>query len=206
MGGARGGGAPGGGRAGFRPAGIDTTAEIELSLEEAYAGTTRSLSLGRVELDARGQPERRSRQLKVSIPAGVTDGQQIRLAGQGEAPLGSAERGDLYLSIKLRPHRHFRVQGRDILLRLPVTPWEAALGETVRVPTLAGRVDLKLPKNSQSGRQLRLKGRGLPGQPPGDQLVELVIETPPAATADDEALYRRMSEQMKLNPRESLEK
>jgi curved DNA-binding protein len=199
-------GSAGGGRAGFRPAGVDTSAEIELSLEEAFAGGTRTLTLGSVELDAQGHPQRRNRQLKVAIPAGVTDGQQIRLAGQGEAALGSKQRGDLYLTVKLAPHRYFRVQGRDIVLRLPVTPWEAALGESVRVPTLAGRVDLKLPKGSQSGRQLRLKGRGLPGQPPGDQIVELVIETPPAATEADEALYRKMSEQMKLNPRAALEK
>ena len=103
------------------------------------------------------------------------------------------------------PHRWFRAEGRDIWLDLPVTPWEAALGETVRVPTLGGRVDLKLPKGSQTDRQLRLRGRGLPGNPPGDQLVVLKIMTPPPRDAADEALYKQMAATLALNPRQAME-
>jgi curved DNA-binding protein len=200
------GGRPGAGasRAGFRARGIDTAAQIDVTIEEAFSGTTRNLSLAHVERDAHGQPVRKTRQLNVKIPAGVTDGQQIRLAGQGETGFGGGERGDLFLHVRMLPHRFFRAEGRDIWLELPVTPWEAALGETVRIPTLAGKVDLKIPKGSQSGRQLRLKGKGLPGNPPGDQHVILKIVTPAAASDADEALYRKMAATMPMNPRQAM--
>jgi curved DNA-binding protein len=107
--------------------------------------------------------------------------------------------------VRLLPHRWFRADGRDILLDLPVTPWEAALGETVRVPTLGGRVDLKLPKGSQTDGQLRLRGRGLPGNPPGDQLVVLKIMAPPAQTPADEALYKEMAAKLRMSPRQAME-
>jgi curved DNA-binding protein len=194
-----------GGRGGFRSRGFDTAAEVELTLEEAFRGTERRLSLQRVRVDERGQPQPYVQNLTVRIPAGAVDGQQIRVAAQGQAGAGGGAPGDLFLMVRLVPHRWFRVEGRDVWLDLPVAPWEAALGETVRVPTLGGRVDLKLPKGSQTGRQLRLKGRGLPGNPPGDQFVVLKIVTPAAQTADDEALYRQMATAMRFNPRESLE-
>ncbi len=192
-------------RGGFRSRGFDTSAQVEITLEEAFRGTTRVLSLERLERGASGRPERKVQQLSVKIPAGVTDGQQIRLAAQGEPGIGGGPPGDLFLRVRLLPHRLFRAEGRDIWLDLPVTPWEAALGETVRVPTLGGPVDLKIPKGSQTDRQLRLKGRGLPGEPPGDQFVVLKIVTPPATSADDEALYRRMASTMRMNPRQGLE-
>jgi curved DNA-binding protein len=105
----------------------------------------------------------------------------------------------------LLPHRWFRAEGRDIWLDLPVTPWEAALGETVRVPTLGGRVDLKVPKGSQTDRQLRLRGRGLPGNPAGDQLVVLKIMAPAPQSPADEALYKQMAETLRVNPRQAME-
>ena len=144
-------------------------------------------------------------QLQVKIPAGVVDGQQIRVASQGEPGIGGEAPGDLFLQLKIAPHRWFRLEGRDVWLDLPVTPWEAALGETVRVPTLAGRVDLKIPKGSQTDRQLRLKGRGLPGDPPGDQFVVLKIVTPAADDAAREALYKQMATTMAMNPRQAME-
>ena len=107
--------------------------------------------------------------------------------------------------VRLLPHRWFRAEGRDIWLDLPVTPWEAALGETVRVPTLGGRVDLKLPKGSQTDRQLRLRGRGLPGNPPGDQFVVLKIMAPPPSNAAGEALYRQLAATLPFNPRQAME-
>ncbi len=194
-----------GGRATFRSRGFDTAAEVELTLEEAYRGTERRLSVQRLGADGEGRPRPFTQQLNVRIPPGAVDGQQIRVAAQGQAGTGGAPPGDLFLQVRLLPHRWFRTEGRDVWLDLPITPWEAALGETVRVPTLGGRVDLKVPKGSQTDRQLRLKGRGLPGNPPGDQLVVLKIVTPAAATPDDEALYRKMAETMRLNPREAME-
>jgi curved DNA-binding protein len=194
-----------GARGSFRSRGFDTAAEVELTLEEAFRGTERRLAVQRLGADEQGRPRPFTQQLNVRIPAGVSDGQQIRVAAQGQAGTGGAPPGDLFLRVRLLPHRWFRVEGRDVWLDLPITPWEAALGETVRVPTLGGRVDLKVPKGSQTDRQLRLKGRGLPGSPPGDQFVVLKIVTPAAATPEDEALYRQLAAKMRLNPREAME-
>jgi curved DNA-binding protein len=194
-----------GARGRFRSRGFDTAAEIELTLEEAFRGTERRLSLQRLGSDAEGRPRPFTQELNVRIPPGATDGQQIRVAAQGQTGTGGAPPGDLFLLVRLLPHRWFRVEGRDVWLDLPITPWEAALGETVRVPTLGGRVDLKIPKGSQTDRQLRLKGRGLPGNPAGDQFVVLKIVTPVAASPDDEALYRKMAETLRLNPRAAME-
>ena len=193
------------GRGAFRSRGFDTHAQLDVTLEEAFHGTTRTLSLQRVELDKDGKPQPRVQQLQVKIPAGVVDGQQIRVAAQGEPGTGGEAAGDLFLKVRLLPHRWFRVEDRDVWLDLPVTPWEAALGETVRVPTLAGRVDLKIPKGSQTDRQLRLKERGLPGNPPGDQFVVLKIVVPAADDAAREALYKQMAAAMAMNPRQAME-
>ena len=193
------------GRGAFRSRGFDTHAQLDVTLEEAFHGTTRTLALQRVELDKDGKPQPRVQQLQVKIPAGVVDGQQIRVAAQGEPGTGGEAAGDLFLKVRLLPHRWFRVEGRDVWLDLPVTPWEAALGETVRVPTLAGRVDLKIPKGSQTDRQLRLKERGLPGNPPGDQFVVLKIVVPAADDAAREALYKQMAAAMAMNPRQAME-
>ena len=166
-----GGAAPGGGDpfgAGFRPGGMhdargaDERATIKVTLEEAYHGGERSLSLK----SGRGP----ARTLKVKIPKGVQEGQQIRLAGQGRAGPGGRA-GDLYLAVELTPHPLFRAEGRDIHMNLPIAPWEAALGATVKAPTLGGKVDLKIPAGSQSGRKLRLKSKGLGGAQAGDCLL-----------------------------------
>jgi curved DNA-binding protein len=192
-------------RSAFRGRGADRQAQIAITVEEAFSGTTRNLSLEQVEHDQTGRPVRRTRQLNVKIPAGVTEGSQIRLAGQGDPGIGGGPSGDLFLRVQLLPHRLFTVQGKDVSVELPVTPWEAALGEKVRVPTLSGQVDLRIPKGSQSGRQLRLKGKGLPGSPPGDQHVIVRIVTPAAESSAQEEFYRKMAEVLPMNPRESME-
>jgi len=193
------------GRGSFRSRGFDTAGQIEVTLEEAFRGTERRLSLQRAALDERGRTQPATQQIDVRIPPGVVDGQQIRVAAQGQPGVGGGPAGDLFLEVRLLPHRWFRAEGRDVWLELPVTPWEAALGETVRVPTLGGRVDLKLPKGSQTDRQLRLRGRGLPGNPPGDQLVVLKIMTPAVRDAADEAFYKQMAATLPLNPRQAME-
>lgn len=194
-----------GGRASFRSRGFDTAGEVEVTLEEAFRGAERRLSLQRVAVDERGRAQPTTQQINVRIPAGVVDGQRIRVAQQGQPGVGGGPAGDLFLEVRLLPHRWFRAEGRDIWLDLPVTPWEAALGETVRVPTLGGRVDLKLPKGSQTDRQLRLRGRGLPGTPAGDQFVVLKIMTPPPRDTAGEALYKQMADTLAMNPREAME-
>ena len=172
-------------------AGRDHHARIDIDLEEAFGGGTRTLELKRPELKSDGTLELRSHAVRVTIPAGVTDGQLIRLAGQGEAARGGRS-GDLYLEVHVRPHRFFQLDGRDITLTLPVAPWEAALGATVTVPTLGGAVDMQVPAGAQSGQKLRLRGRGLPGSPPGDEYVQLKVVLPPANSPAARALYEDM--------------
>ncbi|HUQ53691.1 MAG TPA: DnaJ C-terminal domain-containing protein [Gammaproteobacteria bacterium] len=192
-------------RGSFRSRGFDTAGQVEVTLEEAFSGTERRLSLERVAVDERGRAQPTTQQLNVRIPAGVTDGQQIRVPAQGQPGVGGGPAGDLFLQVRLQPHRWFRAEGRDIFLDLPVTPWETALGETVRVPPLGGRVDLKLPKGAQTDQQLRLKGRGLPGKPPGDQFVILKIKAPSATSPDGEELYRQLKAALPTNPRQAME-
>jgi curved DNA-binding protein len=194
-----------GGRGSFRNRGFDTAAHVELTLEEAYRGTERTVAVERVVADERGRPRTAAQPIRVKIPPGAIDGQRIRVAAQGQPGAGGGPAGDLYLVVRLVPHRWFRVEGRDIWLDLPVMPWEAALGETVRVPTLGGRVDLKLPRGAQADQQLRLRGRGLPGSPAGDQFVVIKIQAPAPRSAEDESLYRQLGEALKGNPRAAME-
>ncbi len=194
----------GGRRARFHARGEDHHAKILIDLEDAYHGTTRAVTLRRPELDEQGRVQTRERTLNVRIPKGVKQGQSIRLAGQGAPGMGEGKAGDLYLEVEFKPHPFYRVDGRDLYLDLPVAPWEAALGATVKVPTPGGIVDLKVPAGSRQGRKLRLKGRGIPGNPPGDFYVVLQIALPPAKTEEDRALYRKMEQQMAFNPRARL--
>ncbi len=199
-----GGGATAGRGGGFRMRGQDEHAKILISLEDAYNGATRTLQLAVPEVDPRGGVTTVTRTLQVRIPAGVTEGQQIRLAGQGAPGIGGGPAGDLYLEVELQPHPLFHVEGKDLHLNLPLTPWEAALGATLPVPTLGGKVEVKIPPGSQSGQKLRLRGRGLPGVTPGDQYVILQIVVPRAATEQARSLYERMASEMPFNPRSHL--
>lgn len=194
-----------GGRGTFRSRGGDASAQIELTLEDAFRGTERTVAIERLVVDERGRPRAVPQSLRVRIPAGAVDGQQIRVAAQGAPGAGGGPPGDLFLVVRIVPHRIFRSEGRDVWLDLPVTPWEAALGETVRVPTLGGRVDLRLPKGAATDQQLRLKGRGLPGNPPGDQFVVLKVMAPAPRTESEEALYRQLASALRVNPRAALE-
>ncbi|MDX1517962.1 MAG: DnaJ C-terminal domain-containing protein [Woeseiaceae bacterium] len=182
--------------------GADVSARITIPLEDAYRGTTRQIA---VDLPESGRQGRR-RTFNVRIPPGVTAGQRIRLADQGGRGTGQgAVPGDLFLEIDIAPHKTFKVDGRNVLLTLPVTPAEAATGKTVKVPTLGGTVDLKIPPASSSGRRLRLKGRGLPGSPPGDQIVELQIVLPKQLSAKARKLYEALAaEHAGFDPRRTL--
>lgn len=191
-------------RAGSR--GEDHHALIEIGLEDAFNGSTIGVDLGLPEYDAGGRLQTRRRSIQVKIPKGVTAGKRIRLAGQGGPGFNGGAAGDLYLEVQIRPHPLYQVDGQDILLTLPVAPWEAALGAKVKVPTLAGRVELSIPPGARSGQKLRLKGRGLgvSGKPAGDQIVLLKIVLPAADTEAKKALFRDMAEQMPFNPRAEL--
>jgi curved DNA-binding protein len=208
--GARGGFSGGAGAAGnqFGGAGAraarDHHARVDIDLEDAYAGTTRTLELKRPDLKPDGTLDLKTHTVRVTIPAGVTDGQLIRLAGQGEQPTNGGKPGDLYLEVHMKPNRLYQLEGRDVTLTLPITPWESALGATVTVPTLGGGVEMRIPPNSQSGQKMRLRGRGLPGQTPGDQYIQLKIVVPPADTPEAKAVFEEMKQKLDFNPRADL--
>ncbi len=198
-------------RGGFRQArqanihqpGRDQHAVINISLNEAFQGGSKTVHLQIPEIDANGQMRATTRTLKITIPKGVVTGQQLRLAQQGAPGMG-APPGDLYLEIHITPDPIFSLQGKDVYLTLPITPWEAALGGKVKIPTLGGSVEMKIASGAQAGQKLRLKGRGLPGTPAGDQYALLQIVTPPARTDAERALYEKMAQEMPFDPRKAL--
>lgn len=188
-----------------RQKGQDQHSKISISLTEAFQGSERSLSLREPSLDPKtGEVAYQTRQVNVKIPPGVTEGQQIRLSGLGGAGVGGGPNGDIYLEVEFLPHPFYTVEGRDIYLKCPITPWEAALGAEVEIPTLAGSVKLKIAPGAQSGQKMRLKGRGLPGKPAGDEYALLTILTPKAENEEQMALYQKMKETMNFNPRQEL--
>jgi curved DNA-binding protein len=188
----------------FRSKGQDLNAKIQIPLVTAYTGGVQSVQLQIPTPLPNGRMEMQTKTLQIKIPAGVKQGSKIRLKGQGGQGIGNAPAADLYIEIEIEDHPHFVLQDKNIELKLPVTPWEAALGATITVPTLGGSVTLKIPANAQSGQKLRLKGRGLPGSPLGDQYVTLQIITPKAETDEAKALYQQMAKTMPFNPREKL--
>ena len=193
--------------AGSAGRGQDHHARIVVPLEDAFVGATRTVTLQSPATDAQGRSVLQERQFSVKIPKGLRAGQQIRLAGQGAPGLG-ASAGDLYLEIQFEPHPRYRVEGRDLYVTLPVAPWEAALGAQVRVATPGGAVEISVPANSQAGRRLRLKGRGIPAADaagmPGDLYLVLEMVLPPARTEAAHAAYRRMASDLAFDPRQGL--
>jgi curved DNA-binding protein len=185
--------------------GEDRHAKLQIELEEAYHGGERRVSLGVPEMDAQGRVTVKEHQIDFVIPKGVRAGQHIRLAGQGGPGVGDGKPGDLYLEVSFKPHAHYRVDKHDVYLDLPVTPWEAALGAEIEVPTPSGAVELKIPAGSIEGRKLRIKGRGIPASTPGDFYFVLNIVAPPADTEVAKTFYNTMALQFKsFNPRASL--
>lgn len=181
--------------------GSDAQASLELTLEEAFTGGQKALSLSEQGINPDGSPRLDTKTLNVNIPPGVKEGSKIRLAGLGNPGSGGGGHGDLYLKIRVRPHRLFKLEDHNVILDLPLTPWEAALGATVRVPTLAGEVDLAIPPGSGSGRKLRLTGRGLGGKNKGDQIVRLMIAIPPTASPAERELWEKLAATSDFNPR-----
>lgn len=195
----------GGGRQRRAHKGADVRARVEIDLETAYGGGTRRISLERPERAPDGSVQRKVRSMDVKIPAGMTEGRQIRLAGKGDPGPGNAPAGDLYLEIHITPHRLFEVDGKDVHLTLPLAPWEAALGATISVPTLAGKVEMNIPAGATSGQRLRLKGRGLPGKPAGDQYALLKIVAPKPENDAQEKFYEQMRDTFDFDPRAGME-
>jgi curved DNA-binding protein len=193
---------PAGGGAISMP-GEDFEVNAAISLEESFAGTLRELNLGMPEYDAEGRIRRVNRKFKARIPKGATDGQRLRLRGQGGAGFNGGRAGDLYLNISLLPHPLFRPDGHDLFLDLPLAPWEAALGASIAVPTLGGEVSLRVPPGSQSGQKLRLTGRGLPrpGGGAGDLFALVVVVLPPVLSDRERELLKELAEGSNFDPR-----
>ncbi|MCM8596911.1 DnaJ C-terminal domain-containing protein [Accumulibacter sp.] len=203
MGGARGFGA--GQRANFEARGEDHHAKVLLDLEDAFTGATRQISLRSPRSDAQGRVTLVTRTLNVRIPQGVYAGQIIRLAGQGAPGIGGAPPGDLLLEVRFRPHPRFRAHGRDLHLGLPIAPWEAALGTVLPVELPQGSVKVRIPRGAQSGQELRVRGKGIPGGQggaAGDLLLEIRVVLPPAETPRARELYETMARELAFDPRQ----
>jgi curved DNA-binding protein len=184
--------------------GEDHHAKVLLDLDATLHGGARQIVLRVPEVDAEGRLVSKERVLNVQVPKGILPGQHIRLAGQGARPPGEGTPGDLFIEVEFAPHPLYRIDGRDLYLDLPVAPWEAALGATVKTPTPTGTVDLKIPPDSQAGTKLRLKGRGIPASPPGNFYVVLQIALPPAKDDKAKAAYTALAAAAPFSPRASL--
>lgn len=191
-----------GGQSGFQQKGEDQTVKVLVSLEDAFNGAEKTLNISLPVANASGQFNHESKQLKVRIPQGVKQGSKIRLSGQGSAGIGGGPNGDLYIEVDLQKHPLYKLEGEDVILNLPLTPWESALGTKVQIPTLQGKVSMNIPAGAQSGSKLRIKGRGLgKGNAQGNQYVVIQIHTPLAETDEMKAFYESMAEQFPFNPR-----
>lgn len=176
----------------FTARGEDLRVRLQISLEEAYHGAQKQLSI---------PSETGTRKINVKIPSGITHGKELRLQGQGREGVGGAGRGDLYLEIDILPHPYFVLDNKDITLVVPVAPWEAALGTELEVQTLGGRVKLKVPENSQNGKKFRLKAKGLGKDAAGDQYVILKIVNPPVRSDAEKECFDLMRKRFNFNPR-----
>ena len=192
-------------RTAYQARGENSHAKVLIDLEDAYHGATRSLKLRSTVVDDSGHPRLEERTLSVKIPKGVKAGQNIRLQGQGSPGFGGGPAGDLYLEIEFNSHSIYKVDGRDVLLELPISPWEAALGGKILAPTPTGKVELKIPPCTSSGKRMRLKGRGIPGKTPGDFYVILEITLPDKLSAEEQSSYEALQKQAsQFNPRMKL--
>ena len=190
-------GGRGRGRGGWGPiAGSDQETEVEVTVEEAFSGTHRTLSISDV-----GGP----RTIDVVIPAGVVDGQRIRLRAQGGQGSGGGVAGDLYLIVRIAPHPRYRVDGRDLHVMLPLAPWEAALGSSLPIETPGGQATVRVPAGTSSHRRLRLKGRGLPNKrgKPGDLYAEAQVKVPTSPSAQERELFEQLASSSNFDPRSS---
>jgi curved DNA-binding protein len=187
---------------GFASQGEDHHAKVVIDLEDAWNGATRQIGLRVPRLEADGRVTLTTRTLNVRIPQGVKEGQMIRLAGQGTPGVAGGQPGDLYLEVHFQPQSRFRVEGRDLHLALPIAPWEAALGATIEIGLPAGNaVKVRIPEGAQSGRQLKVAGKGIPGKPPGDLYLEIRVVVPEAKSPQARKFYETMSRELAFDPR-----
>lgn len=186
----------------FKLRGEDHHAKVLLEIEDSFTGATRQIALRTTQIDAQGRPRVVPRALNVKIPRGVSNGQTIRLAGQGGHGHGGAAAGDLLLEVQFHPHAQLRCEGRDLHMSLRIAPWEAALGTVLPLRLPDSEIKVRIPAGAQSGQQLRVRGKGLPSTPPGDLLLELQVVLPAATTPRARELYEQMSHDLSFDPRQ----
>jgi curved DNA-binding protein len=181
--------------AGFSSRGQDIEGDIMITLEEAYHGTTRTISL---------QREGGAETYKVKIPAGVEQGARIRLGGRGGPGAGSGPAGDLFLRVHIAPHANFHFEDENLIYDLELAPWEAVMGTTLIVPTLDGKLNVKIRPGTQNGQRLRLRGQGFKriGGDRGDLLVQVHIEVPESITGNERELWEKLAQTSRFNPRD----
>lgn len=184
--------------------GQDRHAKIVIDLKDSYLGTSKNIELQTPTVDAQGRVSLKHHTINVKIPKGVKQDQMIRLIGQGDVGSHGASAGDLYLQIHFSDNTQYRVDGKDVYETIPITPWEAALGARIKIPTPSGLLEVKIPPNASNGQKLRLKGQGIPSKVAGDLYIELSITLPKADSAQAKALYEEMAEKLAFNPRQSL--
>ncbi len=185
--------------------GEDIHATIEIDLKDAYLGSQRQLSFNLSEPDEHGSMVRKQKTLNVKIPKGVSEGQHIRLTGQGSNGFGTGKNGDLLLEIAFAKNKVFQTKGKDVTVTLPIAPWEAALGGKITVPTPVSNLSMNIPENSKSGQKLRLKGKGIPAKESGDLFVILDIVNPPVSTDEEREAFQKMSDSFDFQPRSYFE-
>ncbi|MGZ4959537.1 MAG: DnaJ C-terminal domain-containing protein [Methylomonas sp.] len=186
---------------GFSARGEDHHAKVLLDLEDAFHGATRQISLRVPRVDAQGRVVLDTRTLNVKIPKGVYEGQIIRLAGQGASGMGTGKAGDLLLEVHFNPHPSLRADGNNLHMNLQVAPWEAALGAVIPVSLFDSELNVRIPEGAQSGRQLRVRGKGIPSSTPGDLLLDIQVVLPPATSPKARQLYEIMARELAFDPR-----
>ncbi len=186
----------------FKGKGQDYHVKVAIPLSVAYEGGVENIQIQVPSLSPGHAIQ--TKNLQVNIPRGVLTGTQIRLKDQGGEGRGGGPKGDLYIEIEIKPHPHFSLQKKDVYLNLPLAPWEAALGTQIMVPTLGGNVNVKIPAHAQSGKKMRLKGRGMPGEVPGDQYIVFQIQNPDVIDDKGKAFFEEMAKIMPFNPRTHL--
>jgi len=185
----------------FHSRGEDHHAKIMLDLADAFLGATRQISLRTPHVDAQGHVGLISHTLNVKIPKGVYEGQIMRLAGKGSPGVGDGKPGDLLLELHFNPHPRFKVDGCNLYTKLPVTPWEAALGAMIPVNLFDNDIKVRIPADTQSGQQLRVRGKGIPSKTPGDLILDIQVVLPSATTQKAKELYESMARELAFDPR-----
>jgi curved DNA-binding protein len=184
--------------------GEDHHAKVLLDISDAFHGATRQISLRVPRIDSSGHVALDTRTLNIKIPKGVYEGQIIRLAGQGAPSLGSGKAGDLLLEVHFNNHPHWRIDNSHLHMSLPIAPWEAALGAVVSINLFETLINVRIPEGTQSGQQLRLRGKGIPSTPPGDLLLDIKVVLPAANTPAARSLYETMAKELAFDPRSEL--